>query len=427
MENGKIRILVVYHRTAARLRASQSSHLSCFRDSAECESYYINLHARGVPWYLRRLNFDVIAFHTSFDAMRRAEGTYFSRLLDRAAPLRSMSAVKIAFPQDECTHTDRLCEFVNTMGIDVVFSCADESEWPVIYPTVDRSKTRFARVLTGCLDEPSLSRISKLAGEIRDRDIDIGHRVAFRAEWGRFGSYKKVIGDAFRSQSVALGLKTDISERTEDFLLGDDWYRFLLRSKYTLGAESGGSLLDRDGSLATRCQRYCATRPGASFDEIERECFPGMDGTLNLRAIGARHLEACATRTCQVLVEGEYNGILRPWTHYIPVKPDMSNVADVLEIIRKDKLREELVEAAWTDIVASGKYTYPVFVSSVLGEALKNHAARTDAQSAATEAARTLNLVGERIGEAKTDVAERARNIARPWIPEKLLQRWRRR
>ena len=83
-------------------------------------------------------------------------------------------------------------------------------------------------------------------------------------------------------------------------------------------------------------------------------------------AISPRHLEACATRTCQVLVEGEYDGVLVPNRHYLELKRDFSNIEEVLEAIKRDDLRDEITENAFRDIVESGRYTNRSFVDVVL-------------------------------------------------------------
>ena len=99
-----------------------------------------------------------------------------------------------------------------------------------------------------------------------------------------------------------------------------------------------------------------------------------MDGNLKLIAISPRHLECCATRTCQVLIEGEYNGILKAGIHYIPLKSDFSNLPEVFEKMKNKKLRNEIIERAYTDIVQSKKYTYRAYVDFILKTSLKtNH------------------------------------------------------
>ena len=73
--------------------------------------------------------------------------------------------------------------------------------------------------------------------------------------------------------------------------------------------------MDWDGQVHEATGKYVKNHPDADYDEIERNCFPGMDGTFKGVAISPRHLEACATETCQILIEGHYNGILVPDKH----------------------------------------------------------------------------------------------------------------
>ena len=93
---------------------------------------------------------------------------------------------------------------------------------------------------------------------------------------------------------------------------------------------------------------------------------------LQLFAISPRHLEACATKTCQVLVEGSYNGILTAGEHFIELKKDFSNIHLVLDKIKEDKQREHIVNRAYKDIVQSGKYSYNNFVKDVMDVTLDN-------------------------------------------------------
>jgi hypothetical protein len=108
-----------------------------------------------------------------------------------------------------------------------------------------------------------------------------------------------------------------------------------------------------------------AERPDATFEELEARCFPGRDGEFGLVALSPRHLEAVATRTCQVLIDGDYDGVLQPDRHYIPLRRDFSNLDDVLETIRRDEERERIVETAYREIVESGAWSYPRFVETL--------------------------------------------------------------
>ena len=209
-----------------------------------------------------------------------------------------------------------------------------------------------------------------MAQEISERSIDIGYRTGYFPAFGRQGLLKSQLAETFQRKAEQYGVVADISSQAKDFLAGDDWYRFLLRCKYTLGVESGASLLDRDGCIWESSLEYLEHHPEASFQEVEAACFPRLDGNLELYAISPRHLEACATRTCQILIEGDYNGILKAGEHYIELKRDFSNVDQLMELVRQDTLRTEITERAHRDIVESGQYTYRSFVQYVLERAL---------------------------------------------------------
>jgi hypothetical protein len=176
---------------------------------------------------------------------------------------------------------------------------------------------------------------------------------------------KHEIADLFEARAAEYGLETDISTDEKDVLYGDDWYRFLLRCKYTIGVEGGSSILDPRGEIKKRTDDYLARNPNSTLEEVEAACFPGLEGSISLFAISPRHLEACVTRTCQVLVKGDYNGILKPGAHYIELKKDLSNAEDVLEQVRNDALRDEITTRAYEDVVESGEYTYRKFVTTV--------------------------------------------------------------
>lgn len=367
-------ILVVYGAKSHPLRATTEDHLYSFRRYSGQRCFYFNMLMPRNPWYrkppqfIRRQKFDLIVFYLDLLNIQWPPYT-LDAFMEQAQFFRDAKAVKTALAQDEFYNTDSLDRFVREFGIDHVFSLAPQSEWRKIYPGVDLDTVKFHRALPGYLDERRLGEIARQAETVKDRPIAIGYRAvkSQNMQWlGRHGFMKLEIAERFESGARQLGLPIDISTRAEDVLLGNDWYRFLLKSKYTIAVEGGASVLDHDGSVRRRTEAYLAEHPEAGFDEIEQACFPGRDGELRYMAISPKHLESCATRTCQILVEGEYNGILVPGVHYIELKRDFSNIAQVLEDVRKDHLREKITDRAYKDIVESGSYTYKAFVRWVL-------------------------------------------------------------
>lgn len=142
----------------------------------------------------------------------------------------------------------------------------------------------------------------------------------------------------------------------------------LASCKSFLGCEGGSSLLDPDGEIKNRVNSYLDEYPGASFKEVEKECFEGLDGNISLFALSPRHFEVAITKTLQILVEGYYGGIFKPWIHYIPLKKDFSNIQQVLYILKDKKKCQEIIDTCYNDIVKSDLYTYRAFVKIILSE-----------------------------------------------------------
>lgn len=368
----KRKILLVSAYADFPMRATSSDHLYAFRRYADDEVYYLNLVFKRVPRYVLKIDFDLIVFHTFFLTNHWRGPAHFRKLLKRAARLKDFPAVKVMLPQDEFIQSDLLCEFIREFNIDMVFSVAPPDTWRAIYRSVDFDRVRFFNVLTGYLDERRLKEIVAPEQSLQDRPIDIGYRTAGKPFlwFGRHGFLKQDIADVFQRQAPVMGLVTDISTEPKDAIPGKAWYRFLARCKYTIGVESGAGIIDPNGSIRERTELYLKRHPNAEMEEVEAACFPGIDGSLPLHTISPRHLESCATRTCQILTEGAYNGILQAGVHYIELKRDFSNIADVLREVALDRQRLEMTEKAFADIVASGRYTYRNFVEAVIRQSL---------------------------------------------------------
>ena len=388
-------LLVVYAvRRTHPLREAVRSHLYAWGNHSRLKVHYVNA-AYGFPGFLvKRMPVDAVIFHNSFLGVRWNR-SLLARFANRCGYLRELNCVKIAMPQDEFLNTDQLNDFINDFGITHVFSCADERDWGRIYDKVDRVRVQFRTVLTGYLDPSTVSRIESMRLRDAARNVDVGYR-AWKAEYwlGKQGRLKVDIADAFARAARNKGLAFDISLDEKDVLPGDAWFDYLLRCRATIGAEGGASVLDHDGAVRQAVTRHLGNHPDASFEEVRSHCFPGRDGELALACISPRHLEACATRTLQFLVEGSYNGVLVPWRHYVPVKRDLSDVGQVLEVLGQPETVRRIVDCAYEEIVLSGKWSYSTFVreieDSVLTPAIGKSGAR---EAAGTMAGRCLGLL----------------------------------
>lgn len=359
-------ILVLYYtRGVYPLRDTVRTHLYCWRNYSAHRVHYVNV-ALGFPWRLiRRLNVDVIIYHTIFLSMRWSP-EIFEKFTRICAPLDDFECTKIALPQDEFMRSDMLALYLAKVGVTHVGTCAYPEDWPKIYRHLGGRPVTFRTVLTGYLDEATVRRIDRRKSAVRRRDIDIGYR-AWRAEFwlGEHGMHKVWVADRFKRPAETAGLKTDISLRNEDVLAGDDWFDFLLRCRSTLGVEGGASVLDSAGTIKQRVDAYVADNPGATFEETRAVCFPNDDNRLRLACISPRHLEACATETCQLLIEGRYNDILEPGKHYIVIKRDYSNLPEVMRALHDHERLAGIARKAYDDLVRSGRWTYRRFVAEL--------------------------------------------------------------
>ncbi len=387
------RTIVVFYnaRHSLPLRSSNEAHVYSWGRYSKHHVLYINV-GYGVPWrVLDRLDIDAIVFDTIFLSMHWDPGLFAFR----AGPclrLRDRDCPKIAVVQDEFMNMNIVVPFLEAVGITHVLSCAEPADWPTIYPGLDPGRVGFRTALTGYADENRLERIARMPRP--PRDIDIGYRAWNNPHWlGEYGTHKVRIGQEVGAAARRRGLRVDINAvDAKDFLIGDRWFEFLLRCRAVLGVEGGASLCDWDGSVRARVEAHLRAHPDATFEETRAACFPDQDHAIDLACLSPRHFEACMTRTCQVLLEGRYNGIFEPWRHYIPVRKDYSNLDEVLDALADEALTARIAEQAYEDIIASGRWSYRAFIGDLERTIIEPAPPSPRAHGALTNAAARLLL-----------------------------------
>ncbi len=362
----KKRILIVHGHQSYPLKATIRDLLFCYKkymDDSLC--FYLNLNdAFDIPKYILKTKFDLIIFHTVFLSARWNGPTFFKdKVIAKCLPLKKQNCPKVVMPQDEWIHTDMLNDFINDLGITHVGSVAPASEWKKIYAGVHSQKVKFKQFLTGYFDEKTLVVAAQAQKDWENRKYDIGYRAFKSPPWlGKHGYLKTQIASVFKEEGLKNGFSTNISTAAEDTITGNNWYTFLGDCRFFIGVEGGSTVIDPHGEIWKKGEKYLKENSTATYEEIEKNVFPGMEGNLGLIAISPRHLESVATKTCQVLVEGTYNHILIADKHYIPVKKDFSNLHEVFTKMRDKELCKKMIETAHTDIVEKGNYTYRNFI-----------------------------------------------------------------
>jgi hypothetical protein len=374
----------------------------CLPKYAAAHNYVLHCHGRDpIDRVLVDRRFDVIVLDTTFLCLRWVRPR---RLLDDILQkydfVRRSSALKLAFPQDDYDHNRVLDTWLSDWGVGIIFSPLARFK-DVLYPMSMRT-AEVLECLTGhvdCVDELIFEHWRK---ELQTRSIDIGWRAKkLPGYFGRIGALKSEIGERFmKAVSGGRGLRLDISNRADKTLLGTDWLRFLCDCKFTLGSISGSSLLDPDGAIQDRVRQYERRHPHARFQEIERACFPGLDGVYEFAALGPRNLEAAMAMSCQILVGSPHWAPLKPDHHFIELEPDCANVDRVLaEMADRDRV-EERIGACYDLLVRSGRYSHPAFVESIL-KAIDRATSSSDASHEYMRVGRHPDIVETLLGEQR--------------------------
>lgn len=358
-----VRVLTLYWHHGGGMRYAVERHLRALARGPH-ETVFLNGFWE-VPRGVRALRFDAVVLHTLFLGLRWSED--FEAERRRFAWIRDAAPVKIAIPQDEYDHAEVLDEWLDELGVDVVLTNFEGDELRTLYPRL-AGRARFRRVLTGYIDEEVAERCAAVPLPLEDRPYDVVYRGTRLPYW--FGSHSQLkhrVAEAAEQAARELGLATDISTRIEDTIYGERWLEFLMSGRGVVGSESGTSVLDARGEIQARVKAMLADEPLLTFEEVDARMPAGWDAYAFF-AISPRHLEAVVTKTCQVLVEGAYNGVLVANRHYLPLARDFSNAREVLARLRDLDLVRELTERAYEEVYLRGSYTYDEFAAQLAAE-----------------------------------------------------------
>lgn len=267
-------------------------------------------------------------------------------------------------------------EFVATQLLDAT------GEW--LY---EGSGARVVGVPHG-LNAAAFRRVAARQG----RPIDVGTRTF---------PYSIYVGNRLRNRLIEatgdigsrLGLNVDI--RTDSRLARAEWAAFLNQCRFTVATEAGSTWLERDDARAFAIRSFLrekrkglAISPSASIrglarrlpwnlrqwllrnlsrvgvaheaiendpslqaKVIERFFSDGPSTTPSGTCISSRHFDAIGCGTVQILVEGRYNDILEPGLHYVPVRPDLGNLEDVLRSLADPGFADDVAERAWMHVM----------------------------------------------------------------------------
>jgi len=344
-------------------------HISSFDKYSQFEIQTVSSRL-GLPDDLNLSSFDAIVVHYSITLLTTSFYLESYIPLKDQKKLRNYTGLKVLFIQDEYRRVNHICDRINYLKIDLLFTCAPIETARVIYKRLSPN-TKILETLTGYA--PDITDAPPLKPH-KSRKIDVFYRARKLPLWlGTLGLDKYQIAEKFLI-NYPRRLHVDISTLEEDRIYGEDWLQRLCNSRTTLGTESGASFIDFSGDIERDIAIFKSYNPKATFDDLPKH-LTSLDKKLSIQVISPRIFEAIACRTTLVLFPGDYSGILRKNRHYLELKKDFSNFDSLLEILNDKAAIETIATTAYKEIIEPGQYSYKAFIKN-FDSMIKNELAK---------------------------------------------------
>lgn len=334
-----------------------NDHIMAF-DKYSGNEYFILSNLGDLPDWLDLFRFDALIFHYSLIA---CYDNYISPA--GRARIREFQGFKAAFVQDDYRWINDTVNALSYMGIHALFPLTGPDIMDAVYSPDKLPNVRKETVLAGYVPQELVGLEVK---SYKDRQVDVGYRARKLPAWmGSHTLQKWQIAERFLEDAPGYGLKVDISCREEDRIYGDAWVEFVMNCKATLGTESGASVCDFTGDIQRKVEAHLKADPDADFNTLRNLYFKDDDCKHMMNVISPRCFESAALRTLMILYEGHYSGVLIPWRHYVPLKRDHSNIAEVVKILRTSEEAQKIIDQAYREVAMNEAYSYRAMVQLV--------------------------------------------------------------
>lgn len=349
-------ILLLYNHPIAPSANTIMEHVNSFKLHSKYNVWEVNTEL-GFPAGLKKLKFDIIILHYSIF------GIYPYQINnDFLKYLENSTSYKIAFFQDEHRFCKSRFSFINTYGINCIYTLLEPDYFKDTYLKYTKSQ-KIINTIPGYVSDTLIETAREKRIPDLKRSIDIGYRARpLEFYMGKGAQEKHEIGLRFRALSKQEELALDIEVDENKRIYGSSWYDFLAGCRGFLGVEAGVSIFDIKDIVYENYIKLKDSNPGIGFMQMSDMLLKKWEDNIYYRTISPRHFEAAAFRVCQILFEGRYSGILEPMKHYIPLQKDFSNFSEVIQKFKDANLRQEITENAYRDIIASGRFSYKRFI-----------------------------------------------------------------
>lgn len=283
---------------------------------------------------LRWTTFDaIVLLHSVFSNACALTGWSFDAVRSNPAP-------KIFFIGNEYKLLPEKMAFCDALSLGLLITQSHSPRVQSLY------RNRLGCAVVGIPNtgwDPDIFRAERPRG---DRPIDLGYRSLASPLY--LGHNERVeMMEILRAAADRNGLSADFSLCAEDRFDERGWAAFLNSCKGQIGTEAGGDYFELTDETRRRINEFLKTRPDARIEEVRDRFFRDYRDPVPIRIVSSRNVEAAATRTVQLLLEGEYGGYFKPGEHYIAVKRDYSNVDEAIRQFKDPVLCDEITDRAY--------------------------------------------------------------------------------
>jgi len=297
---------------------------------------------------IKNFDFEAIILTSTF-LSKLSHPKSYNRLINKYAFIKNKNSIKIGLPQDDYW-AQSIKDDWYSKNLDIIVSVFDKKHWPLLYPKSIKNKVKIIRGHTTYINKSNFSKWKNLP--YSNRKYDVVYRTVGNPVFpNKLGLIKSKIGEIFKRKHET-ELKLNISKRRKDLIFGEKWLEFLSNSKAVLGSNSGSSIIIRNHDQMLKLIRE-KSKFNDSLETFEESFFKKNDRNHCLTDISPRNIEAARTMTLQVLIEGDYGGVLKKDEDYFCLKEDLSNSSDLLKLLQNKFKVEKITENCYNRIKES--------------------------------------------------------------------------
>jgi len=312
-------------------------------------NYLVHNTSLPLPQFIKDFQFDLILMNSSFLTSVFDKGR-LDELKVNYGFIKDSNAFKVAMPQDDYYCSEELDKLMCEWNIDLLYTVCPEY-WDILYPGYQKKGGRMKLGFTGYITPEMLVKSNQVKS-VAERKYDVTYRASGQPSFpNKLATLKANIGDIFLANMQLDAFNVDIASGKKSMISGSQWWDFIENSRCVLGSLSGSSNLIRNHIVVDVIRQYKTANPDASDDEIISNCVTTEDTSRVYEAISPRVIEAGLLKSVQLLVQGSYSGILKPYEDYIPLKGDFLNGDNTIH--NKEEIAEVLADHTLQNKIAS--------------------------------------------------------------------------